>query len=152
MSNVDGKGTDIRGTTNSAPVTSLDILPTILDAAGLDDTSKNRLLRNNPTDGKSMLPLMDGSASKIHNYLFWARAKGSNYEGAVRKDDWKLLLEGRGSLRLHNLARDLEEKKNLANDHPDIVDELKEAFVDWMDEMAKRNGEKVPNVRLKSIV
>jgi len=154
LTNVDGKGTDKRGTTSDVPVTSLDILPTILDANGINDISKNPLLESSPSDGKSLLPILDGSTTNLHDYLFWARERsGNKYEGAVRKGAWKLIIDRKDGpgLELFDLDNDLGETNNIVEKHADIVNELKEVFIEWMNEVAKRNGESVPNYRLSTM-
>ena len=149
-------GKDLRGTASDAPITSLDILPTILDAIGINNPSKSPLLQGSPSDGKSLLPLLDGSASKLHEYIFWAYEAGKKrFEGAVRKDEWKLIINNRRGVgpgpELYHLLNDPLETKNRALDFPDIVEDLKQAFVEWMNEMARQNGEEVPNWRLANM-
>ena len=151
LSNVDGKGKDVRGTTNDTPITSLDILPTILDAFGINDSASNPLLRSSPSDGKSLLPVLQGTTDSLHEYLFWAyESSGSFFEGAVRKGIWKLLINRRESsgLELFNLVDDPVESNNLVEEYPDIVQDLQEAFITWMNEMSMRNGEEGPNWRM----
>lgn len=152
LSNVDGNGKDVRGTTNDTPITSLDILPTILDAFGINDPATNPLLSSSPSDGESLLPVLQGTTTSLHEYLFWAYESSSDFfEGAVRKGDWKLLINRRESftgLELFNLANDLVESANLVEEFPDVVQDLQEAFVIWMNKMTLRNGEEVPNWRM----
>ena len=154
LANVDGSGKDIRGTTNDTPVTSLDILPTILDAFGIDDPDVNPLLASAPSDGKSLLPVLRGTTKSLHEYLFWAFERSSgDFEGAVRRDNWKLIINRRESsgIDLFNLKDDPVESNNLVEEYPDVVEELKVAFVSWMNEMAIRNGEEAPNWRLEEM-
>ena len=144
-------GTDIRGTTVDEPVTSLDVLPTILDASGINDPSSNPLLQSSPSDGKSWLPALDGSVDRLHDYLFWFRERaGDRYVGVVRKGWWKLIIDRRDGpgFELFNLQTDIGETKNVAQSYPEIVSELKGKFIEYANEMARRNGEEVPNVRL----
>jgi len=151
LSSAGKNGTDIRGTSVDEPVTSLDVLPTILDAGGINDPSSNPLLRSSPSDGKSWLPALDGSVTRLHDYLFWFRERaGNRYVGVVRRGRWKLIIdrkEGPG-FELFNLKTDIGETNNMAQSYPDIVQELKGAFIKYANEMARRNGEEVPNVRL----
>ena len=43
----------------------------------------------------------------------------------IRRDNWKLVMGKRRKPELYNLIADIGEKNNLADRHPDIVDELK---------------------------
>ena len=114
-----------RGRTINTPVISLDILPTVLDAMG-------RLRKPHHFDGKSLLPLISGVAQEHHETLFWS--KGSEGQWAVRRGDWKLHSD-RGRTDLIDLAKDPAESKNLANQHPEIVDQLTVAYQKWIDPM-----------------
>lgn len=74
-----------------------------------------------PTDGISFLPTLTGDGAQAsHRYLYW------EYVGqtAVRKDNWKAYKKPRGKWQLYNLAKDPEEKLDVANDHPALLKEL----------------------------
>ena len=64
------------GQTIDTPVISFDILPTALDALGIDAPESAAF------DGKSLLPLIEGKTDKHHDTLYWS--KGSDGEWAVR--------------------------------------------------------------------
>ena len=73
------------------------------------------------TDGLSLMPtLMGEPGQKRHPYLYW------EYLGqtAVRADNWKAYRAKKGKWELYDLAKDLEEKKNLASDFPDRLQHL----------------------------
>ena len=108
--------------TIDTPVISFDILPTVLDA--LDAVPE-------PHDfaGKSLLPLLRGETDEHHRTLFWS--KGPEDEWAVRRGDWKLH-RTRGRMELIDLATDPSETKNLADQHPEQVKALRQAFDDWI--------------------
>lgn len=92
-------------------------------------------------DGRSILSLAkDPTSSSPHETLYWLLGNGNKAQWAVRKDDWKLLGNVRDTtdlqkaapvekLFLVNLSKDIGETTNVANDHPQIVRELK-AFAD----------------------
>ena len=60
----------------------------------------------------------------------------------VRKGDWKLINGETGSapLTLTNLAQDISEKKNLANQYPQKVEELKTLRNAYVAEVEKTKG------------
>jgi arylsulfatase A-like enzyme len=104
-----------------APVSALDVFPTVLAAAGLDASDLE-------LDGVDLLPHLCGERSDPpHETLFW-RA-GPNV--AARRERWKLLETGDGRARLYDLASDVGEDRNAAGEHPDIVAELQRALRSW---------------------
>ncbi|MBI3679581.1 MAG: sulfatase-like hydrolase/transferase [Acidobacteria bacterium] len=110
------------------PVSSLDVLPTLLPAAGAG------LPKPPEIDGVDLMTALgpESSAAPDDN-LFWRAGR----IGAVRRGDWKLLDLAEQGVRLYNLASDLGEKKNLAADRPDIVKQLREAHQTWNAQMVK---------------
>jgi arylsulfatase A-like enzyme len=117
------------GRTSDAPIISLDILPTALDACGVAAPTVN------PFDGKSLLPLLTGQSTKHHDTLYWSTG-GLSGEWAVRRGDWKLR-SLRGQLELFQLADDPSEKMNLAAKHPDTVKALTALYDAWLEPMAE---------------
>lgn len=131
---VQWKGHIAAGKTDDRPVIQLDIHPTALAAAGVDLKPEWKL------DGVNLLPYLTGQASGApHEALYWRFGP----QVAIRKGNWKLVkgaggngLEGverraMGSIEgaeLYDLASDLGEKTNLAEQEPAKVKEL---AADW---------------------
>jgi arylsulfatase A-like enzyme len=117
---VQWKGQVAAGRTIDRPVSSLDILPTALAAAGAKFAAGRRL------DGVNLLPLLTGQTDEPpHRLLYWRM--GSNY--ALRQEDWKLVRQvGRGQApakaELFDLARDPAETCDLAAERPQLAAEL----------------------------
>jgi arylsulfatase A-like enzyme len=106
-------------------VSSLDIVPTLLAAAGLRAPADREL------DGVDLIPyLARGNTKAPHEILFFRNGPNS----AVRKGNWKLIQIGDSS-RLYDLAKDLGEKTNVAAAHPEVVKELRAAWGAWNAEM-----------------
>jgi len=60
---------------------------------------------------------------------------------AVRNQDWKLRCEYDGTQpQLFNLAADLAETTNLANQQPELVARLTKTVLDWHKSMPPDNG------------
>ena len=60
---------------------------------------------------------------------------------AIRDGKWKLMCEYDGSdVMLYDLDNDREESKDVASDHPQIVEALKPKLLAWHNEMPKDNG------------
>lgn len=117
------------GRTIDTPVVSLDLLPTALDALGVAPPAKTHF------DGRSLLPLLDGTTTRHHDTLFWSSG-GVIGEWAVRQGDWKLHVI-RGQRELINLSADPGEKTNLAAQHPDRVQQLTALYDAWLEPMAE---------------
>jgi len=118
------------GTKCAVPVVSFDILPTALAAAGIKPPH-DRIL-----DGRNMLPVLQGKADRLHEYICWNSGDG---DWAIRCGDWKLV-GIKDSVELFNLKDDPGETTDLAAGHPDKVNELKKIYNDWLDEMAEPIG------------
>lgn len=110
------------GQTIAALARTLDILPTVLTAAGV------AIPNDRPIDGKNLLPLLQGESTQspvdVHYYFSGKRLD------AVRKGAWKLQLAS-GHEELFQIEQDFSERVNVAADHPEIVTELRgllEAF------------------------
>ena len=108
------------------PVSTLDILPTAVAAAGgTPDAS---------IDGVNLLPFLDGDeAGPPHERLFWRRSVAA----AVREGDWKLIRVEGSEPMLFNLADDPSETTNLASGYPQRVAAMSASLVDWESELAE---------------
>lgn len=116
------------GTVNPNTATVLDVLPTVLDAAGVKLRRETGYVM--PT-GRSMLPMLGNAARGIHD----ARdAIGFEFLGhrALIKGDWKLLWVappfGEAKWELFNLANDPGEQTDLRESAPGKYEELLD---DW---------------------
>ena len=109
------------GSVYEQPVSTLDIFPTAVSAAG------GTLPADRALDGVDLLPfLSDSSGEPPHDALFWRQ--GSNW--AVRQGDWKLIHAADRNW-LYNLADDLSEQTNVAEQNPEVVERLTEHFSEW---------------------
>lgn len=105
------------------PVIALDFLPTALAAA--DSTAPGNL------DGVNLLPFLTGEKTTApHDTLFF-RTGGPGGNNAVRRGKWKLVRLGKAAPELYDLAADIGESKNVAAEHPQVVQELVTAIAEW---------------------
>ncbi len=119
----------------SAPCAGTDVFPTVLQAAGGD-------LDRYDLDGQDILPIVTGEAPPPERAIFWELAE----QTAVRRGDWKLVLNGRlveedtprDSVHLANLAEDMGERHNLAAEHPEIATDLQRAAEAWRGDLEER--------------
>ena len=125
------------GTECREPIISVDMYPTFLEAAG------GRKPEGTVLDGLSLLGLLTGGGKGTlkRDGLYWhfpgylGAGPGSwrtTPAGAVRSGDWKLqeFFED-GRLELYNLREDLGQKKNLAQDRPEMVQALHAKLKAW---------------------
>ena len=102
------------------PVSALDVAATSAKLAQLNVPDKE-------LDGVNLIPFLTGKKDgPPHESLMWRWISQS----AIRQGDWKLL---RGDHReyLYNLATDLEEKRNLVSQHPEIANRLRSKLRQW---------------------
>ena len=112
-----------KGETYREPVISLDVFATAASLAGV------KLNKRKAYDGVDLVPHLTGkNKDRPHEQLFWRTGNRS----AIRVGDWKLLRNpGRGqssAWQLYNLATDIGEQHNLADQNPDKVKELLAAY------------------------
>lgn len=105
------------GTTITAPSTSCDLLPTFLELARATQKPTG-------TDGHSLVPGGKVDHAKADRLLYWVADQPGGAQ-AVRKGDWKGVAEkGARHLQLYHLPSDPQQEKNVATDHPDVVQQL----------------------------
>jgi uncharacterized sulfatase len=117
------------------PVISTDLLPTFVDAAGIE------LPAGQIVDGVSLLPLLRGQVTSIDRQLFVYFPDYHHDFPAlvVREGDFKLIESAEdGHLELYNLAEDIGEQQNLAEAMPDKATALQQALHAWRDSLAAR--------------
>ena len=111
------------GTTSDSPVSSIDLFPTILEAAGVP------LPKDRPIDGLSLLPHLKSSGKETlrRDELIWHFPHYRHAPGPysiIRKGDWKLISFWEGQRELFHLAEDPGEENNLAAAMPSRVKDL----------------------------
>ncbi len=131
------KGRFPAGKTFEFPVMNLDVLPTIVTAAGgkVDPAWK--------LDGVDLMPFLTGaSKSRPHETLYWRYGP----QWGIRHGDMKLVVSkgGSGEPELYNLATDFAESKNLASTQPDKAKELQTLWNKWSAEQAEPSAPDAP--------
>jgi len=104
-----------------------DYFPTILEIAGITNTNYIQAI-----DGVSFASVLKGETSSTERPLFWhypnkwgASGPGIGTFSAVRQGDFKLIYWYKTRMfELYNLADDISEQNNLAQDQPDVVKAL----------------------------
>ena len=124
------KGKFPAGKTYDFPVMNLDVLPTIVTAAGGKVDAAWKL------DGVDLLPYLTGAnKGRPHETLYWRFGP----QWAVRQGDMKLVVSkgGSGQPELYNLADDFAESKDLAAAQPEKAKELQALWNKWSAEQAE---------------
>lgn len=105
-----------KGKTCSKLAAGIDFLPTFAFLAGEKISPEMKL------DGKNILPLMINPESESpHDYIL---SFGGKRLRGIRKGKWKLAIQ-RGKVALYDLSRDIQEKNDLSQRFPNIVNEMK---------------------------
>ena len=116
------------GSESNHPSGFYDFLPTACEIAGVEPPEG--------IDGISYLPTLTGGDQPGHEYLYCASQEGATRVG-VRYGKWKLVKYGSGKKRLrlpnqvapspwrlYDLSQDIGEQTNLAEKHPEVVEEI----------------------------
>jgi len=104
-----------------------DILPTVLEAAGVRYPKSFDGRQINPADGKSMVPILRGQIRQGHDALFWKHARGC----AVRQGPYKLVRKDKEPWELYNMESDPVELVDLAQKHPQKAARLEALWQKW---------------------
>ncbi|MCA9199830.1 MAG: sulfatase-like hydrolase/transferase [Planctomycetales bacterium] len=105
---------------------SLDVMPTMLAAAGIEQSDVR------PPDGVNLLPVWKDQKTLPARPLVW---NGQ----AIRDAEWKLMVTGNGpdSFSLYNLKNDLGETNDVSAQHPERTRQMRDALVEWKKDVAK---------------
>jgi arylsulfatase A-like enzyme len=123
------KGKLPAGKTYDVPVMNLDVLPTMVIAAGGKIDASARI------DGVDLMPYLTGAnRARPHQTLYWRYGP----QWGIRHGDYKLVVSrgGSGKPELYNLAADIGESKDLAAAEPARVKELQALYDRWNAEQA----------------
>lgn len=109
------------GSTSDHICASWDVMPTVCELAGIDAPK---------TDGISFVPELLGQEQQAHEYLYWEFPEDEGSK-AIRMGKWKGLIlnikkEGESKMMLFNLEEDPREQNDVADQHPDIIQTMRE--------------------------
>ncbi|MEX0727772.1 MAG: sulfatase-like hydrolase/transferase [Planctomycetaceae bacterium] len=118
------------GSICKTPVVLTDLVPTLLEAAGI-----NPAIAVGPLDGVSIMKLLRGE-SMTERPLYWHfpnyTNQGGRPAGAIREGDWKLIENFEdGSLELYNVKTDVSETNDLARTETARVEDLRAKLKSW---------------------
>jgi arylsulfatase A-like enzyme len=112
------------GRTSSQVGIVMDLSATILAATSSPVPAEARL------EGVNLLPMLQAGAQRVERTLFFRYTLPARRQRAVRQGDWKLMLDGANPM-LFNLAADVGERNDLANQRQDIVRRMFPLIAQW---------------------
>ena len=114
------------------PVSSNDILPTILDLVGVE---------KGVTDGESLVDVITGKKPYVQKYVYNEGGYNRDYQRTIRDERYKLIYipapEARANMRgelfeLYDIVEDPLEQKNIVYEKPDEFNRLRTELFKWM--------------------
>jgi arylsulfatase A-like enzyme len=111
------------------PVSTLDLFPTSIALAG------GTLPDDREYDGVNLMPYLTGEKTgRPHETLYWRQVEN---KFAIRKGDWKLLLNKGSKMELFDLSSDIGESHDLYELRPEVAKDLFSDFSRWSNQMAE---------------
>jgi hypothetical protein len=113
----------------------IDLLPTLIDLCGLTKPEKCTF------DGRSLRPLLEGKENWPDRTLFVHSQRIDHPEKwrkcAVMTDRWRLV----NGKELYDMSADPGQRHDVANQHAEVVAELRTAYEQWYADLSKRFDE-----------
>jgi arylsulfatase A-like enzyme len=81
-------------------------------------------------EGIDLFPIWEGRAPELERTFFWRSGSGAGKQTAVRRGDWKLIVDGTHTY-VFNLRTDLSERNDLARWRQDVAQQLHPLLRDW---------------------
>ena len=127
-----------------------DVMPTLAELAGVEAPEG--------IDGISMVPTILGESAagrgqSDHDWLYWELVdrEGASTKRAARRGDWKFVQDSMDeAVELYNLADDIGETRNLAEENPGLITEFEEYYRE--ERTTARTFQEVPPVNVDDYV
>jgi arylsulfatase A-like enzyme len=121
----------------TSPAHIIDLVPTVLELADVEQPQQWREQLRPPLPGKSLTATRNADSEIVRDELYW------HHEGnrALRIGDMKLVSEreNKNAWELYDLSRDRSEKHDLAADRPQEVQSMAERW-QQLDDQFKRQA------------
>ncbi|HEX5102334.1 MAG TPA: arylsulfatase [Pirellulaceae bacterium] len=142
------QGIAAKGELRRTPAHVIDIVPTVLELAGVEKPREHHGEPIPPAPGKSLVPALAKDVAIPRDSLWWL------HEGnrAVRVGDWKLVAANNEPWELYDLSTDRAEQHNLAAKMPAKAEELAQVWQRQTDdfiELAKKTLDLQPQAGAK---
>ncbi|MCH8148771.1 MAG: sulfatase-like hydrolase/transferase, partial [Planctomycetes bacterium] len=148
------------GQTGAEIAAHIDLMPTILDACGVQPPTGVKL------DGRSLLPLLRGQRVEWPDRSIVIQSHRGDkpvryHHFMIRDARWKLLhasgfggenFPGKPKFELYDVLSDPRESKNLIDDHPEVLARLKTQYDRWFDDVSstRPNNYAPPRIHIGS--
>ena len=110
----------------------LDLMPTILAAAGAEYPAGYEGREAEPLDGQSLLPVIArGKPVERERPMFWSY----NRNAAVHDGRWKLVARRTEEWKLYDMQMDRTELHDLSEERPETFEELRQRYTEWAEEV-----------------
>lgn len=131
-----------------------DLVPTLLDAVGIDAPEFRAQAQGHSfhpdadTEPRERIiaeyvapqPSMEALEKRVGNLPEHVRMYDRSLR-AIRTDEWKLVRGSDGSTELYHVSSDPEESENVAEQNPDIVETLGEQLDAWLDSFGRAQSD-----------
>ena len=111
---------------------TMDLTASILAATGTPVPAEAKL------EGIDLFSILAGSAPRAERTLYW-RNTGQGPQRAVRRGDWKLLVDG-GKVMVFNLRNDVGERNDLASQRQDLARQMYALLAPWEADVDAESG------------
>lgn len=125
---------------------SVDIFPTLAELAGLDPPTGPQ-----PIDGVSLVPVLKNSSARVRDHAYHAYPK-QKLGRAIRTERYRMVewrafrtSAGAAEYELYDYQIDPLETRNLAEDQPDVLEELKAILKKYPEPKTRVSGKKKSN-------
>jgi arylsulfatase A-like enzyme len=111
------------GTTSDSPISFADMMPTLAGLSGGMAPSE--------IDGLDLTPTLAGNVQPelADRFLYWEFGKDGVMAQSARWNHWKTVRDPKSqSIELYDLANDIGETRDVAADHPDVIDRFKQFY------------------------
>ncbi len=121
------------------PAHVVDIMPTILEAAGVSYPKEVGGHAIQPADGESLMALLDGKTWSRAQPIYW------EHEGncAVRVGDFKLVRQYGKDWELYDMEKDRTELHDLAGKNHPLEKKLKQEYSSWARRIGVEDWDKI---------
>ncbi len=124
------------------PAHVIDVVPTLLEVAGVEYPSGYEGRDVLPLEGESLAPILRGKESIDRGPIYW-EYRGSR---AVRHGKWKLVGERGRPWELYDMAADRTETNNLAEEKADRAARMKKRYDRWAKRVGARTTEQAKSM------